>query len=345
MSIDIFSSRSMLKQIEYIYPVRTPFLSKFFTETKRSQSEYIDIDFVRGTRKLAPYVGANMQGKLIEKRGFERRSVQPPYIKIKDVTTAEDLLKTKPGMNIYEGGRTGQQLAREELAKQMKEFMDMIIRRMEFMAHQSLSTQGSITYSGDGISLSVDFNMKTTHKITLTGTDKWDDTTNADPVGDLKTWYELIKKDSGLIPRDVIMDQDAAALFLNHPKVSGSTSVFDNRRIDLGQINPRELPSGLEFLGTLRRPNVDLYSYSEYYETDAGVVTPIMTSKTVIMGSTDARCVQHFGAIKDLEALAPVKFFPNSWIEKDPSARLLLVQSSPLVAPHQIDGFAHATVA
>lgn len=345
MAVDIFSTRSMLKMIEYLFVLKTPILDMFFTETKKSQSEYIDIDFVRGTRKLAPYVGPQMEGKVRGKKSFERRSLQPPYIKIKDVTTAVDLLKTQPGQHIYLPGKTGQQLAREELAKQLQKFINEIIRRTEYMAHEALSTQTAITYSGEGLTLTVDFNMKTTHKITLAGTAKWDDTTNSDPLANLKTWHELIKKDSGLVARDVLFDLDTAALFLAHPKIVNSSGVFHTNRVDLGMIKPETLPNGLEYIGTLRRPNVDLWTYSEYYETEAGVVTPIMGSKTLIMGSRDARCVQHYGAIKDLKATTPVKWFPKSWQEEDPSAQMLLVQSSPLMAPHQIDGFVHATVA
>lgn len=344
MSIDIFSTRSMLGLVSYIYPVRTPFLDMFFKEIKKSISEYIDIDFVRGTRKLAPFVSPTVKGRMIEKRSFERRSVKPPYIKIKDVTTAADLLKTQPGEHIYMPGKTGRQLAREELAKQLKTFMDMIERRLEYMAVQALSTYGDITFSGDGITLTVNFNMQSTHKVTLAGTAKWSDTTNSTPLKDIRTWHTLVKKDSGLVPDVLIFDEDAAQYFIDHPTVSGPNSVFDTRRVDRGEINPRMLPSGLEYIGTLKRPVIDLYSYNEYYETDAGTATPIMGASTAIMGSTQARCVQHFGAIKDLKATTPVKWFPKSWEEEDPSAQILLLQSAPLVAPHQIDAFLHATV-
>ena len=345
MAVSIFDTRSMFKQVEYIFVLKTPFLNMFFTETRKSQTEYIDIDFVRHTRKLAPYVGPQMEAKVRAKLGFERRSVQPPYIKEKDVTTAEDLLRTQPGQHIYLPGKTGVQLAREELAKALQKFINEIIRRTEFMAHEALSTQGPITYSGEGILLTVDFNMQSSHKITLTSTAKWDDYTNSNPLANLKTWHQLIKKDSGLVPRIVMMDVDATALFMNHPKIVGAASVFQTDKVQLGQIKPAELPNGLEYIGTLRHPNVDLFSYSEYYDTEGGTTTPIMTSKTLIMGSREARCIQHYAAIKDLKARTPVKWFPSSWTENDPSARFLMVQSSPLMAPHQIDGFLHATVA
>jgi len=64
----------------------------------------------------------------------------------------------------------------------------------------------------------------------------------------------------------------------------------------------------------------------------------------VILGSTASRFERLYGAIKDLDALVPVARFPKSWTEPDPSERFVMVQSSPLMAPLEIDTILSATV-
>jgi len=68
--------------------------------------------------------------------------------------------------------------------------------------------------------------------------------------------------------------------------------------------------------------------------------------KKVILGSTVAKTARHYGAIQDVEFPGDVSVsrFPKSWIEKDPSRRILMVQSAPLVSLHQVDAFAAAKV-
>lgn len=341
--IDIFSTRQLLGILKTLHAVKTPYLDTFFKRKNNSAAETIDLDFVTGTRKLAPFVSADVQGRMINKKAWERKSIKPPYIKIKDVTSAADLLKTIPGQSAYDPAQAPQALARKALAQSMSDFKDMITRRMEFMAHQSLSTLGDITFTGDGINLTVNFGMKATHKVTLAGTAKWSDLTNSNPANDFNTWANVIKKDSGLMPDQAFLDIDATGYLLENTKLRNQ---LDTRRVDLGLIKPNDLPNGLRYIATLRRPSIDLFEYNEYYENDSGVVTPIQGSNTVVLGSTRAKTVKHFGAIKDLDAgTFKIDFFAKSWREKDPSAQILLVQSAPLPAPHQIDAFLEATVA
>lgn len=344
MSIDMFSLRQIAAIVRETFPVKTPFLNTFFRTQKTSPVETIDIDFVRGTRRLAPFTGAQMQATLINKKSFERRSVQPPYIKIKDVTSAQDLLRVVPGQNIYSPAETPARQARRELTRAISDFMDMIVRREEFMAHQSLTTLGDITFSGEGISLTVNYNMRSDHQVTLAGNAKWDDTVNADPMKDIDDWVRVIKRRSGLVPRDIIMDPTACKLFIDHPKVQ---TQLDTRRIDLGIIRPQEGVGGLDLIAELKRPRIKVWQYDEVYENTAGVVAPIMTTNTVIVGARSAKTLRHYGAIKDLKLSGPMatRFFAKSWQKEDPSVQMLSVQSSPLPAPHQIDGFLNATVA
>lgn len=339
--IDMFKTRLMLRAMEQMLPVRTFLLVTFFGRTETSNSEYIDIDIVKGKRKLAPFVSPLKEGKVVERLGFETASYKPPYIKPKKITTANDVLSRLPGEAIYGGTTTPADRAAQMLAKDLAELDEMITRREEWMAAQILDT-GAVHCVGDGIDQNVDFLMDATHKVTLSGANLWSATTSK-PLDNLKTWKRLAAKDSGLVPNIIVLGSDAADAFLAHASVSNK---LDYRRVDMGQIDPTALPNGATYIGFIKLDglNCDLYTYEEYYTDENGVTQPMIPVNKVWMGNTNARLVKHYGAIQDLKSLVAVPRFPKSWEVEDPSARFVMVQSAPLPAMHQPDAFISAKV-
>lgn len=78
---------------------------------------------------------------------------------------------------------------------------------------------------------------------------------------------------------------------------------------------------------------------TEWYLDDTGVEQPMIPENMLLLGADDARTARHYGAIHDLDASAAVRYFPKSWTMEDPSVRFVMLQSAPLVIPHQIDAF------
>lgn len=343
MAINMFDTRVMLAALEQMLPPKSFLLDTFFPTIETSSTKYVDIDIVKGKRRLAPFVSPKNQGKMVERIGFTTNTYEPPYVKPKMITTADLFLRRQAGETIYGAQKTSQERAEEQLGKDLMELSEMITRREEWMAAQLLQT-GAVTVSGDGVSDTIDFGMAVSHKITLTGNDLWSDQTNSTPLEDLRAWRRLIMKDSGMTPNVVVMGSDALDAFLDHPSVTGK---LDTRRIDLGMIDPTTFPNGAIYYGTIKDVALDLWVYDEWYLDDStGTETPMIGTKKVIMGSTQARTARHYGAIEDVEFPGDVSVdrFPKSWIEKDPSRRILMVQSAPLVALHQVDAFASVTV-
>lgn len=338
-AISLFETRDMIRALEQMKPVQTFLLDTFFTETETHVTKHVDIDIIKGKRRVAPFVSPLVEGTAIDRIGYTTNTYEPPYVKPKMVTHAQDFLKRQPGETIYGSSDSAGQRAAMQVGKDLAQMDELITRREEWMAATALQT-GKIVVSGEGISATIDFLMDASHIITLTGTDLWSDTTNSDPLGDLRTWKRLIFKDSGLNPTHVIMGTSAIDAFMAHPKV---TNALDIRRITLGQIDPAILANGVTYYGTLNEVGIDVYSYDEYFDTGSGD-TALVDAKKVIMGSNRARCTRHYGAIQDLEVNAAMSRFPKSWEEKDPSVRFIMVQSAPLMALHQVDAFVCAKV-
>lgn len=350
MSIDIFDTRTMLEAIEQMKRPVSWLRDTFFPAATPVETETVDVDIIKGKRRMAPFCSPLSEGKAVEKLGYSSSSIKPGYIKPFMITTAADLLKRIPGQTLYSGGQTIEQRAQIKLGQDLAELMDMIDRREEWMAAKALDL-GVVTMKIKGESadktVSVDFLMAATHKITLTLTDLWNDT-ESDPIANLQTWASLIRKDSGVNPTDVIMGSDAAAAFIANQSVQKYMNML---KVNMGKIEPKLLPQGVSYVGTITAPGltVDVWTYEEWYlDEDTAVETPMVPVKKVWMGSPQARNKTLYAVIQDMEAIAEgsaaVKRFPKSWVPKNPSAQHLMVQSAPLVALLQPDAFVSATV-
>lgn len=332
MPVDMFNIRTMLAALEQMHTPRTFLLDTFFKEERVFTTEAVDIDVIKGKQRLAPFVSPLHEGKVVERTGFTANSFKPPYIKQKMAFTAQDLLKRAPGETIYQGDQTPEQRAQKQLGKDLIELDEMITRREEWMAASALNT-GKITVVGDGVNAEIDFKMDASHKVTLAGAALWTDAAS-DPLADLRAWKQTAAKDSGLVPDVAVFGADVYKAFVKHANVKGQ---LDTRRITLGQIDPKLLPSGASYIGTVEQ--LDIYTYDEYYLDDNAVLQPMVPVDKIFLGSTKAKTTRLYGAILDLKALAAVKRFPKSWEQEDPSIRWVMLQSAPVVCPTQIDAF------
>lgn len=342
MAVDIFSPRAMVGALRQDKPVGRFLLDTLFKKVEMSAAEHIDIDIIKGKRKMSPFVSPVVEGKVIAHQGFSTNSYKPAYIKQKFVTLASDILANRvAGEPIY-FGKSPAERASETLAQELIDHENMISRREEWMAAQMLTT-GAVSVIGDGINQVVDFQVDATHKITLTGTDLWTDALSA-PLADLAAWQKMVLKDSGMNPDIIIGGSDAISALVGHADVK---STLDTRRIELGKIDPRELDPGVIYWGTIiaNGVNLDVYSYDEWFTDDNDVDQPLIPAGKIVMTSTRADFRRHYGAIKDLKAgLNAIPRFVKSWEQEDPSARFVLMQSAPLPAIHQVDALIMATV-
>jgi hypothetical protein len=346
MSVELYEPRRMLASLEQRQIPFSFFLDTFFQEEDVSATEAIDIDIDRGGKRImAAFVNPKLQGQQVERRGYKTRSYKPPYVKPKRVTTAVDAMKRQMGENLVNSGVNPAMRAAKLIGKDLGELDDMIWRREEWMAACAVQT-GTIIVQGEGVEDEIDFDMLDTHKIVLSGTARWSQYTTAKPLQNLRNYsVDIIQEDSGLVPGIAVFGRDAWDDFMSCESVvgtaTGSKSLFDMRAIDVGRIDPRPLAAGgVTYQGYVKEINMDLYTYAgKFWNDKTNTSEWLMHPDKVLIGCTDARCVRHYGPIQDLESLIPVRRFPKTWIEKDPSVRMLMVQSAPLVANHQPDAF------
>lgn len=341
--VSIYEPRTMGRIVSKLPPVRTFFRSTFFKHEETFVTKNVDVDFVKGTRKVAPFVSRLIGGKIVPNTGYSTKTYTPPLVAPEKVTTVDDLLQRQPGENPF-SGRTPAERAVVKMAQDFTELRDQIARREELMCCQSIFT-GTIPVIGDGVNEIIDFGFTNKETIT-TATKKW---TNAasDPIEDLKRWHETVQK-TGFVNCDMcVMGSDVAKAFINHEKVMKQ---LDVKNYNLAVIQPKQLPNGVTYIGTIHEIGLDIYKYNEWYLDDWTVPEtpeekPLVPVDTLALLSSMVNYSMYYGAITLIDEATgnfrtvEGKYVADTWAKRKPARRFLNLSSAPLCVPHDVDSW------
>jgi hypothetical protein len=309
------------------------FLNSFFRTEQVEESEEIHFDVTDEQPRISPFVSPLKAGRIVEHEGYTTNTFKPAYIKDKRIWDPDSPIKRVAGeqpLGSLSASERTQRLLAHAVANQNR----MLTRREEVMASEILRT-GKVTISGEGFDDAVvDFGRVAALTVAdLTGTAKWSDTTGSDPVGDIETWAGLIQDNNGGVARDVIMAPDVWGYFRQNTKV---TNLLETRRGSTSRAETGPLAAN-----RVRNPgsigDFNIWIYSDVYINEAGTAGNMMPSGSVIViNGNDLEGVRHYGMVKDYAASHRAsRLFLKSWVEEDPSRRLLLMQSAPLVVPYR----------
>lgn len=346
--VSIYEPRRMGRVVEKLPPVRTFFRSTFFKNEETFVTEKVDVDFVKGSRKVAPFVHPVIGGKTVANTGYETKTYKPPLVAPDKITTVDDLLRRQPGESIV-SGKSPAERAVVKMARDFRELTEMIARREELMCAQTIFT-GQIPVIGEGLNEVIDFGF--TNKETISqATKKWGGSA-ADPIGDLKRWHLQVQK-TGFTNCDIcIMANDVVTAFLKNADVQ---KMLDTKNYNLAVIEPKQLPNGVTYIGTIHELGMDIYTYNEWYLDDwtnpeTPEEKPLVPDGTLAMLSSNADYSMYYGAItladdvtKEIYTVEG-KYVPDTWVTRKPVRRFLQLSSAPLCVPHAVDSWFVATV-
>lgn len=285
------------------------FPNRFFTKT-----EYAIVDFRKAKRVMAPAVDMEVGHSPVERQNFATYQFWTPFFGPTRALKAIDLLPRMAGESPFTNMSTVDR-AGALISMDMIELDEILTRREEWMAVQAIVFNTftlPIAGKNGTYNYIVDFTMGGTRPgsnvVKLASASFWSASTS-NPLQDLDT-YSVQTLQFGLIAPDVvIMDQFAYEAFLSNVAVD---RVFYSFRGDsdnsLGNIKPDVLSDAVTFVGKLRRPNVSLYVYTEFYvqdgtitQSNAGTEVTMLPQGTVIIGSTRSRNAIYYGPITQLE--------------------------------------------
>lgn len=308
--------------------------SKFEVHTKNAR------------RRMAPFVGKYSKGTFFEKEGSTIEEFEPGKILPFRRAFADELFQQHFGQTIYGNSISPEELAMDEVAKEL-EYLDTAIIRRENWLLAKLLTTGVMPIIGENINRAITFGKANTEK--LSGNSLWSDTANADtsdPIAYIKNKQMEILKETGSLIDSVILGKDAADSFLRHPKV---TEKLKYTTADVLRINPRGLGDGAKYLGTISELEVDIYSFIDWVENpETGKDEELFPAKGVL-GVKSKSIEVHYGAIAQMgedkvNRIYSGKRIPKVWTNQSEDSKYIRLGSAPLPLPDDARGWFFATV-
>ena len=347
---NVYDTNTLIQVVPNLKRAQSFLLDRFFPNLVVSETEFVSIDVEVGIRRMSPFVSPLVEGKLVEQRRVQTNVFKPAYIKDK---RAPDLLRPVRRMigEKIGGGMTAGERELSNLEYEMSDQVDMLTRRLEWMAASALAT-GTVTVAGEGFPTTiVDFGRDSTLTVAKTGGSQWTPANvlagTASPTGDIEAWQRQVLKKSGAVVTDIIFTTSSYTGFLADPLLKGLIyyPLLSNEGNSVA-IGPA-IATGAIFKG--KWGSYNLWVYNDWYVTDRGDGTtmevPMMTDGTVILSGPEMQGTRAFGIIKDPKFnYASLPFAPKTWLLEDPAQRILMMQSAPLVIPSRANASLAATV-
>jgi hypothetical protein len=327
-------------------------LDKFFPNIVTADSEFVSIDVDVGKRRIAPFVSPLVEGKLVEQRRMQTNTFKPAYIKDKRAPDLRKPVRRMIGERIG-GDMTGAEREMANLEAEMTDQVDILTRRLEWMAASALST-GTVTIAGDGFpTVVVDFGRDPSLTIAKSGGAQWTLANvlagTASPTSDIEAWQRQILKKSGATVNDIVFTTSSWEGFIADPLLKGA--IYFPRLGESGNlIDPgAKIERGAVYKGQWGQ--YSLWIYNEWYVdsgTEGGQADkeyPMLTDGTVVMSGPDMMGTRAFGQILDPAFnYASLPYAPKTWVTEDPAQRYIMMQSSPIVIPSRVNAALSASV-
>ena len=349
MPIDIFAPATLDIAVKQLPPAPSFLKDKFFKRVQLEPTIKILFDIYKGKRRVAPFVSPNNKAPVAEKIGYSTNEAVAPLVSVKDVTNIEDIMKRTAGETLINSGISPDERALTLLAQTMTDFDEMITRREEVMCAQALF-EGKINVIGEDVNYTIDFGL--TNKGTASVL--WDaESSTADPIKDLKAWASQCAIKGYRTPDTCVMSRNAYNAFVDRCMALG---YFDQKNFIDVSIKPERLEGGVTYVGRLLDPSMELYVYEEWYvddwtNPDKPVEKPIIPKGHILLGSTSAKATFYYGCLTFTDPITKAfrtimnRRGADSWVQKDPDARMFKICARPLPVPQEVDAWFAGKVA
>lgn len=334
--MDVFSTEYLAGVVENLIRPPSFILDRYYPTVQTFESEEIHFDIIDKKRRLAPLVSPYVPGKVMNKVGRKVNTFSPAYTKDKRVF--EPSLGFKRAIGEQIGGMQLDPARRIEQAVvvELEDQVDVLTRRLELMAVESLRTGKCVIAGEQYPSVTVDFQRDATLTIAaLAGGARWNQVATATPLDNLRTWALKALKLSTVYPTDIYMHVTDYQFFIQCVQVKDRWTALNSNQLGTNIALGKELTEGGVYMGSIDGFNIFVYSGWYTAEADAApdAQNEILAPGQLFGCAPQVKGVRAFGAIKDMDALKAAEYFPKSWTNDDPSVRYIMLQSAPLMIP------------
>lgn len=355
--MDIYTTRSLIAGYKGINPAQSFLRDRYFPMVPGSifTTAKVNIEVQDGDRRLAPFVVDNTSPMAVSRPGTRMREYEPPTIMPERVLTTDEIKRRGFGEPLYGETTTPEQRAMLITMNDMSDLDAMITRREEAMCSEVMRTNACKMFAYvDAMKPTLVDEIYFYDKETEKGnpahvgvSTNWDDP-SADIFADINTMIQELVK-NGLPATDLIVADDVAAAIVKNKEIR---EVFDNRRFEVGDVNPVLTADGTASI--MCRLNVwgriiNIISYSEHYTDDEGKSTPYIPSGEVILTAPGAGMAL-YGAVTQLEEddgefhTYAMNRVPKRVSNARGNVRTVALTSAPVFAPANANPFISAKV-
>ena len=337
---------SLMTAMERIKPPARFLLDTFFPiEPPTATTRSIMTEYRKGSRRLAPFIVSGTKGINMKRETSWIETYTPPMVGPRRTISPEDISQRSFGETVY-STMTDAQRAAQLQARDLVELQEMIINRKNKMAADILTTgQCEIKgFADDGETQVLDV-LKFdgwTQKITPSVT--WDNP-SATIYADIKNASMMIQENTGVIPTLMLCGKNVENYLIKNGEIREWLAIPNRENLVILSLAPRFTSPQIRRIGLLQSLNLEVYSYTETYTDDDGVVKPFLGDNDVII-AIPGRGRQLHGAVTLLnENNTGYNTFIGQYVpyyngNKDTQEMALTMYSRFLLAPSWADDWA-----
>ena len=274
----------------------------------------------------------------------------PPFVAPRRVLTLDELRKRGFGEALY-SQLTPEQRQQTLILRDADELGELITNREEAMAAETMLTNGCVMkHIADDVDkadeMEIRFYSEASNPATYTPTAKWD-ATGGKILKDLEAMIRMLTK-RGLRASDLVCSPDVADTIINDAAVQ---KLLDNRRIEIGNVEPELLPDGAAIVARLNVLGriISVISYDLTYTDDEGNDKLYIPSGKCVLTAPGAGRTA-YGAVSQVEQsdgefhTYAGRRVPKYVSSAEGNSRTLTISSRPLMIPNNKNPFIVADV-
>lgn len=302
----------------------------FFPKVKFSVDEYVELDFQKVGRAVAPKIRRQGAVPVMSRPDFDTQIYKAPETGGSRVLDTDTILKRWLAENPYTD-KSPAERAGEIIKTDLLQLDSFIARTEELDALNCLLTGGAYDANGNFQSYGT---LNTFTPAILWG--------GATPtiLADLWAMYKLVGKNSLIWPDTLVLSQTIFEALRGDTSVQNVFRAFNQYEGLMGTIKPDRLSDNVYYAGLITAPRLAVYVYIDYYLDSNGVNQPMWPESNLFMGSSKGNGHFLYGAISQIEDVNTGEFVtysestrvPQVVSDKDKNIRTLKLRSRFLPA-------------
>lgn len=311
--MNIYDTYYLLAAAQALPPEHTFFKKRYFPTDMTLDvfgTSKVLADYKGAGRKAAPFVLPRVGGVSVAREGFSTYELEPANISLSIPLTLDQLAKRGFGEALMPG-KTPAERAKLLQIGDLKELSARISRTEEWMAVQTMLDNGCIMrhqteVEGVFEDIPVKFYDGENNTALFTPEAAWEHSTE-DASGKITVgnWYKdicnMVKRltSRGLPARDLLVSSDVADFLMEDIYVQ---RMLDNRRTEMGSIDPKELTEYVTEVGTFNfngRKLSILSSDGSFVDTKGNDTLYIPEGSVIVTAPDCGKCL--YGGVTQLE--------------------------------------------